>query len=117
MLKDSLMKFFKLDGMIGNLTGYIEARMELLKIEIREDISKGISKVVVFILLAFTATLFMFFVSMAVAYKLGEYVGAFGGFAIIAGVYLALALVLFLMRESLGHRIEKQVMEITKKRK
>jgi uncharacterized membrane protein YqjE len=117
MLKDSLIKFFKLNDIASNLTGYIETRMELLKIEIREDIAKGMSRVIVFILMAFVFTLFVFFVSMAAAYKLGEFAGQFGGFAIIAGIYLLVALVLFLARERLTRVIEKQIQDITKKRK
>lgn len=117
MLKDSLLKFFKLDGIAGNLTGYVETRMELLKLEIREDLAKGLSKLVVFILLAFIATLFIFFVSMALAYKLGEYLGGFGGFAVVAGIYLVVGIVFYTMRERMSLLIEKQVMEITKKKK
>jgi uncharacterized membrane protein YqjE len=117
MLKDSLIKFFKLDGIASNLTGYVETRMELLKIEIKEDVARGVSKVVIFVVLAFAFTLFVFFLSMALAYKLGEYVGAWGGFAIIAGAYLLVALILYTMRDTLSHKIEKQVLEITKKRK
>jgi hypothetical protein len=117
MLKDSLIRFFKLDNIASNFTGYIETRMELLKIEIREDITKGLSRVVIFILMAFVFTLFVFFISMAAAYKLGEFAGQFGGFAIIAGVYLLVTLILFLMRERIIRVIEKQVQDITKKRK
>ena len=117
MLKDSLFKFFKLDGITSNLTGYVETRMELLKLEIKEDIAKGLSKVAVFVCLAFVVTLFIFFMSMALAYKLGEYIGSSGGFAAVAGLYLVLALVLYLTRERISHLVEKQVMEITRKKK
>jgi hypothetical protein len=117
MLKDTLMKFFKLDGLASNFTGYLEARVELLKLEIKEDIAKGLSKVILFILVAFVFTLFVFFVSMAVAYKLGEFVGPFGGFAIIAGVYLLVGLVLYLKRDAISKTIEKQVLDITKRKK
>ena len=117
MLKDTLMKFFKLDGLAANFTGYLETRVELLKLEIKEDIAKGLSKVIVFILMAFVFTLFVFFLSMAAAYKLEEFVGPFGGFAIVAGVYLLGGLVLYLMRDSISKKIEKQVLDITKRKK
>lgn len=117
MLKESLIKFFKLDGIASNFTGYVETRMELLKLEIKEDIAKGLSKVIVFILLAFVFTLFVFFISMAAAYMLGEYVGPFGGFAIVAGIYLIVALSLYFNRENISRKIERQVLDITKKKK
>lgn len=117
MLKDSLLKFFKLDGIASNLVGYIETRMELLKLELREDLARGLARMVVFILQAFIATLFIFFISMALAYKLGEYMGVFGGFAVVAGIYLAAGIVFYTSRESITRLIEKQVMEITRKKK
>jgi uncharacterized membrane protein YqjE len=117
MLKDSLIKFFKLDSVASNLTGYVETRMELLKIEIKEDVARGVSKAVVFTVLAFAFTLFVFFISVALAYWIGEYIGTPGGFAVISGLYLLVAVTLYLMRENISRKVEKQVLEITKKRK
>jgi len=97
--------------------GYIETRMELLKLELREDLARGLARVVVFILLAFIATLFIFFISMALAYKLGEYMGEFGGFAVVASIYLVAGIVFYTSRERISQLIEKQVMEITNKKK
>jgi uncharacterized membrane protein YqjE len=117
MLKDSFLKFFKLDGIASNLVGYFETRMELLKLEMREDLAKGLARVVVFILLAFIATLFILFISMALAYKLSEYMGVSGGFAVVAGVYLVAGVAFYASREHITGLIEKQVMEITRKKK
>lgn len=117
MLKERLIKFFKLDSMASNLTGYVEARMELLKIEIKEDVARGVSKVVVFVVLAFAFMLFIFFISVGLAYWIGESLGAPAGFAIVSAVYLLIAIILFVKRDDISHKIEKQVLEITKKRK
>ena len=43
MLKDTLAKFFKVDSLIENLTGFVETRVELLKIEVKEDFAKGLA--------------------------------------------------------------------------
>jgi hypothetical protein len=117
MLKDRLIKFFKLDSMANNLTGYLEARMELLKIEIKEDVARGVSKAVVFVVLAFAFCLFIFFISVGAAYWIGESLGVPAGFAIVSAVYLLIAIVLYVKREEISHKIEKQVLEITKKSK
>jgi hypothetical protein len=42
MLRDSIAKFFKVDSLISHLTGYIETRVEILKIEAKEELSKGV---------------------------------------------------------------------------
>ena len=117
MLKDALLKFFKLDGIASNLTGYVETRIELLKIEIKEDIARGLSKASIVIVLIFAFSLFTFFASMALAYKIGEYWGVASGFAVVGGIYLLIALSLVFMRESITAMIEKQVLNITKKKK
>ena len=117
MLKDSILKFLKIDGILSNLSGYVEARVELLKIEIREDIVKALTKVSIFLLLTFAFTLFILFSSVALAYLIGRNLGMEAGFGIIAGAYFLVGLILFLFRESIGHWLEKHILEITKKKK
>src|SRR5688572_10241369 len=53
MLKDTLSKFFKVDSLLGNLTGYVETRVELLKIEVKEDVAKGLAQAVSYLFIAF----------------------------------------------------------------
>jgi uncharacterized membrane protein YqjE len=117
VLKDTLLKFFKMDSLIENITGYVETRIELLKIEIKEDVAKGLAKALVFIVVAAALTLFVLLISIAAAFKIGESVGTFGGFAIVAGIYLLLGLFLFLFRDSITGKLEEQLTEIMKKRK
>jgi hypothetical protein len=117
MLKDRLIKFFKLDSMANSLTGYLEARMVLLKIEIKEDVARGVSRAVVFVVLAFAFCLFIFFISVGAAYWIGASLGVPAGFAIVSAVYLLIAIVLYVKRDEISHKIEKQVLEITKKSK
>lgn len=117
MLKDTLLKFLKMDSLIENITGYVEARIELMKIEIKEEVAKGLAKALVFIVILAVFTLFVMLISVAVALKVGEYVGMFGGFAIVAGFYLLLVLLLSLFRESIIEKLEKQLEGVMKKKK
>lgn len=110
MLKDILLKFFKLDGLIENLTGYVEARVELLKYEIKEDIARGMAKVAIILVLAMLFTLFTIFISTALALLIGEALNSvFLGFIIIAGVYFILLLLIVIFKDTLSHSIEKQI--------
>ncbi|HEY3402776.1 MAG TPA: phage holin family protein [Ohtaekwangia sp.] len=111
------MKLFKLDGLVSNVTGYVEARIELMKLEIQEDVAKTLGKAIVFVFLAFALTLFIMLISIGVAIKIGESLGKFSGFSIVAGIYLVLALVLFLFRDSISGSFEKQLIGILKKKK
>lgn len=117
VLKESILKFLKLDGILANLTGYIETRVELMKIEIKEDVAKTLAKAVVFIGLGFIFTLVVLFISAAVAYKIAETTGLFAGFAIVAGFYLLLALILWMSREPLTKKLEDQFTETINSKK
>ena len=117
MFRESISKFFKIDSMISNLTGYVETRIELLKIEAKEEISKGLSKVIVYFLLAFVMAVFIVFISVAAAMALSESMGAFGGFAIVAGFYLLLGVILIFVRETLIASLEEKISSQLKKKK
>ncbi|MBA4054676.1 MAG: hypothetical protein C0490_08200 [Marivirga sp.] len=117
VLKDTLLKFFKMDNLIENITGYVEARIELMKIEMKEEVAKGLAKAFVFIVITAILTLFVLLISMALAYKIGEAVGTFGGFAIVAGFYLFLGVILFLFRDPITGKLEESLTEIMKKKK
>jgi uncharacterized membrane protein YqjE len=118
MLRDSIAKFFKVDSLISNLTGYIETRIELLKVEAKEEFSKGLSNVLIFVLLAFVFAVFIVLFSVAVAMELSEHLGGFAGFAIVSAFYLLLGVVLVLSRETLTKKLEKKISTaFNKKRK
>ncbi len=117
MIIDTISKFLKLDGLFDSLSGYVEARIELLKIEIKEDVSKAIASALIFSLTATGFVFFIFFISIAIAIKLGEYVGAFQGYAITGGFYLLIALLIFIFRKRLITKIEEHIVSSIKTRK
>jgi uncharacterized membrane protein YqjE len=117
MLRDSIAKFFKVDSFISNLTGYVETRIELLKVEAKEEFSKGLSNVLVFLLLAFVFAVFIVMFSVAVAMEISEHLGGFAGFAIVSGFYLVLGFVLVLTRETLTKKLEKKIATSFNKKK
>jgi hypothetical protein len=109
MLGSSISKFLKLDNLMSNLTGYLEARMELLKVEIKEDLAKGLARVINYLLLFFVFALAVFFISMAIAIELAKFVGDFWGFGIVALFYLVVGLVLFVSRSALNTKLEQEL--------
>lgn len=117
MLKDSVLKFLKLDSLIENITGYVEAKIELTKLELKEDVAKTLSKVLLFILLGVVFMLFIVLISVAVAHLIAQSVGPFGGFAIVAGFYLLISLLLFVFRDAIGEKLQGYLIEVMKKKK
>lgn len=116
MLKDSIFKFLKLDGLIDNLTGFVEARIELTKMELKEDLAKGLAKVAVFMMMGAVLALFVILISVALAYLIAESVGIFGGFSIVAGFYLVLGLLLFAFRNTIGEKLQEHLIQLMKKK-
>ena len=112
MLKDTILKFLKLDGLVNNLTGYIEARIELMKYEVKEDIARAISKVAIILVLAVFFVFFLLFASAAIAHKIGESLGGFAGYGIVAGFYLLLLLLVLTFRNNISKSLEKKIKEI-----
>ena len=117
MFKDSLSKFFKVDSLLGNLTGYLETRVELLKIEVKEDLAKSLAKGISYLLIAFIFALFIIFLSIAAALFVGAWLGNFAGFSIVGLVYLITGFILWLSRERLISSLEKRFSLMFRKKK
>lgn len=116
MFKDTLSKLFKIDNLISNLTGYVETKVELLKIEVKEELAKSLAKAVAYLLIAFILAVFIIFISIGVALWIGGTLGNFAGFAIVAGVYLVTGLILWFSREKLIARFERRFGLMLKKK-
>jgi len=117
VLKESLLKFLKLDNLIDSLTGYVESRVELLKIEIKEEVAKSLSKALVLAVFLAVITLFVLMVSFAAAFKIAESQGASAGFAIVGSFYLIFGLALYVFRNAITEKLEKQMASKMEKEK
>ncbi len=117
MLRDSIAKFFKVDNLIGNLTGYVETRIELVKVEAKEELSKGLSTAVVYLLVAFVFALVIVFASVAVGLELAEIVGGLWAFIIISGFYLLVGGLLVAYRQPLIDMVNRRISAMLNKKK
>ncbi|MDQ2658399.1 MAG: phage holin family protein, partial [Bacteroidota bacterium] len=102
----TLSKFFKLDTIIENLTGLVETRVELLKVEARENISKALAQAVTYLFILFVAALFITFFSIAIALVVSERFGNFAGFWTVGALYLIIGLILWFSRDRIVTRLE-----------
>jgi hypothetical protein len=117
MFGSTLTKFLKLDNLLDNLTGYVESKVELLKIELKQDLASGLSKAIAYLIIAFVFAMVLLFLSLGVAVVLAEQVGALGGYGIVGGFYLLIGIGLFIKKESLILNLEKKLTENFKKKK
>lgn len=117
MLKETLSKFFKVDSLLSNLAGYVEARVELLKVEVKEDLSKGLARGVSYLLIAFIFAVMLTFASIAAALLIGKILGPIAGFAVVALLYLLVGLILWALRDKLIAKMEDVFSVMFKKNK
>lgn len=117
-IAESILKFLKLDSLIGHVTGYVEARIELMKVEIREDIAKSMARAIVLLTLILVSFLFLLFLSIGLAHFITSYVhSAYLGYWSVAGLYGILFLLLFLFRKNIYAAFESKFAEAIKRKK
>lgn len=114
----SIFKFFRLDNLVNNLTSYIETRVELLKLEVREEIVKVVAYGLMIAVCVLLALLFLVFVSIGLANYISERQGtSYTGYWFVSGTYALLCLVIVFFRKNIGLYIENHLKEQAKNHK
>ena len=79
------------DSLIGNLTGYLDTRIDIVKLELQQKASTVLVSTVHGAALAMLGLLFIIFVSIFAGLALNSALDSpYWGFGIVAGVYLVL---------------------------
>ena len=116
-VKETLFKFLHLDNLGASLTGYLETRLELYKMEIREDFARVLARAMVYILLALFGFLFLIFLSIGAANFINSfYETTYVGYWIVAGLYALGFLFFLLFRKNIDKNIEHRFMEMIKRK-
>lgn len=118
--KKGFFNFLKIDSLFDHLTSFIESKIEIYKIELKEELAQSLSRVAVVLLFSFLAFFFILFLNVAIGYYLSAILNSlFYGFLIISGFYLLIFTGLFLLRRQLGLRekFEKMLMDWLKPEK
>ncbi|OGX82245.1 hypothetical protein BEN47_18630 [Hymenobacter lapidarius] len=79
------------DSLIGNLTGYLDTRIDLVRLEIQQKVSTVFVSTIHGVTLAVLALMFVIFLSVFAGLALNSALdSSFWGFGIVAGFYLLL---------------------------
>ena len=106
------MKIFDFDRLIDTLTRYIETKLELFKIEIKEEISTLIAKGLVFMAMSTFVLIGLIFGLGALATWLNEMLESeFAGYLIVFGLMIVLSAFIYLKRSSLESKILDKLIE------
>ena len=107
-IKDVLARFFRIENLTEDLSGYVEARVELLKLEVREEITKAITRVMLLGIIVLFCVFIVLFLSIGLAFFVNQYFEKkYLGFFIVGGFYLILLLISLGMRKQLFHILER----------
>ncbi|WP_259016880.1 phage holin family protein [Emticicia fluvialis] len=92
----------KTEDVFDDLSNHLEARWNLGVLNTVEKVADGISTAASAIVLGVTATFALFFISLGVAWLIGQSLNnlAFGLF-IVAGVYVIAGIIIYLQRDNL----------------
>jgi hypothetical protein len=116
-IKDTLIRLLGLENILAHLKGYMEAKMALFKIEVREEVSHVVSKGMVAVVLFFFAFLFLLFFSLAAVHLINEWVGnVWAGYVWVAGFYAFLFLMFLLFKKTIEGALEKRMRELIKRK-
>lgn len=109
---ETILKFLKIEGLVQNLTGFVEAKIELFKLEIREEVAKVTSTALMVATVILLGLLALFFFSFGLAGYLNSlYESTHAGHWIVAGIYTILGLILLIFRRRIAHAFEKYLLE------
>src|SRR5690242_8179396 len=98
--KDRILKFLHLDEIIKNLSGYVEARVALVKLEIRDEVGGLLSRGIMVMLIAMVGFLFILFLSIGLAQYLNTVLESqFAGYLLVALFFGLVLAVLLLTRK------------------
>jgi Mn2+/Fe2+ NRAMP family transporter len=116
-IKDRILKFLHLDGTIKSLSGYVETRVALMKLEIREEVAGILSRGLMLMLIFMIGFLCLLFLFIGLANYLNMLLESdYAGYIIVALFFALLLLILLLVRKSFFKLLERQFVEMIKQK-
>lgn len=96
-------KLLNADAVMEHLAGYIETRVELLKLEVKEETVKIAAKLLSFLVVGFLVLMIVIFLSFTIAWLLNHYFESeFLGFAIVTGFYTLILVIALIFKSKFG---------------
>lgn len=97
-----------MEKLIENISRYLEARIELMKVDVQQKLAGAIVSAVQLGLLFFMGLFAFIFLNIALANYLNSlFDNSFGGYLILAGLYIALFLVVKASHKPIQAKVEK----------
>jgi hypothetical protein len=96
-MDNKFLNFFKFDGILDIVKGYVDAKIQIIKLDIQEKASTIIATIFFMLLLLFSFLMMLVFSSLALGHYLNSlFNNQYMGFVILALFYLLMMLVMVL---------------------
>ena len=110
LAEKSALKIFDIDRLLASLQGYIETKVELVKLDAKEELQSVIAKLLVLGILVILGLLTVLFLSFGIAYFLNDLLDSnIWGFAIVGVLYLLGSILVFTNRDRILGRIDESI--------
>lgn len=91
---------FRVKNIINALIGFIETKVELYKIQFKEEIAKAISILILVLMMSMAGLFFLLFLSLFLSTLLNEILDSYYlGYLILTLIYLVIGILVFLKRK------------------
>jgi uncharacterized membrane protein YqjE len=101
--KKGLFSFLNIDSIMDNLMGFVEKKIELFKIEFKEEAARAGAKIVILFILSMAMFMAIFFITVGLSNLLNNLLNStFLGYFIMAGVYLFVMIIFIFLNKSFG---------------
>jgi len=102
----------KNQNLLDNLTGFLEANIQLVKLEVKEMLSKAIVTTVTLVVTVCLLVTALFFANIALAFYLNESMAfekTSSGFGLVALIHLSILLLFLIFRGLFRRKVEKTI--------
>lgn len=116
--KKGFLSFLNIESIVDNFTGLVEKKVELFKIEFKEDAAKAGARIVVISILALSLFMAVLFISIGISFVIGKFLNnEMLGFFIIGLLYLILVILFLFLKDflNINKSLEKFILEILNK--
>jgi CBS domain containing-hemolysin-like protein len=107
-MENKFFKMFGLEGFLENEQGYIDSKVQIVKLEIQEKLTNVITLLLLLISILFLSLMMLAFLSLALGYFLNTLLNsAYLGFLIMGLVFFILILILVFSKKTIHKKIQK----------
>ena len=100
--KKQILDIFNVKNLVNTLINFIETKIEIYKIQFKEEAAKAISAFVVLVLFAIFGLLFVLFLSIFISELINDLTGlTYVGYVIVAAFYLICIFIIYLVRKKI----------------